>query len=390
MLFIKQGHYMNITIKNNFGNYNSYITPHNAFYNTNLLNKNEYDSFEVSNSNAIFTGKTKSRKQTKRVEEQLRDLDNVHDPYSDVILISKKKFKNLQDKLSKRTEAESTIKLLSNYKKHMFPISEGEVFEFLKEETKQRKRNKHQKSFDFHDILMDELPNSKARLIEQELNIVEQMEHIAKKLDKHEQHEVKSILGIIKEDIYNDNFRIKPTRELLINLNKVTNNQNVVDKIVKKSKEFPNSMTSFDAFVVKNANNTHQEIAEALISPAIISLEHIKPQSDGGETKGGNSIAASRRMNNYRQSTPLNEFIEEFPNIPFQTQRYINDLKQKINRGGIPDIAYTLPEVKESLRKESHGLINIDISDINPKVSKETTDFRSKIDKLVEHFKTKE
>ena len=167
-------------------------------------------------------------------------------------------------------------------------------------------------------------------------------------------------------------------------------NKSAVDNIIKLSHNFPNTATHPDAFIVKYADKSHEEIAELLISPAQISIEHIKPSSEHGESKGSNYLAASRRMNNYRSSTPLDEMIERYPDIPRQTQRYMDDLIAKINRGGLADIGMTLADVKESLYKESKGRIDVDLSKMNPEITQKAESFKSKVGKLIEHFKSKD
>ncbi len=379
---------MNITTNTFIG-----ISPYSLKSKTHsdVINKNEYNSFVLKNDTVSFTGKRINKKEIKLIEEQLRNLDGVHDPYSEVILISKQKMNNLKDKISKRETADSTINLLSKYTQHMFPDSELKIFEFLKEETKRRKAffNGKNKSFDFQDILSDELPYSKTRVIAQQLLVTDEMKQITKKLDKEDQKEALKQIFKIEDSIYDDEFRIQPSKDMLGDLYKTVKNKKIVTELIKKTRDFPNSMTSPDVFVITHANSSHNEIAEALVSPAQISFEHVHPRSKGGATKGGNGIAASRRMNNYRGSRSLKDFIEEFPNIPEYTQQYINDLKQKINRGGIPDIACTLPEVKEALYEQSNGLINIDITGLPISITDRISKFKGHINTLIEHFNQK-
>ena len=155
---------------------------------------------------------------------------------------------------------------------------------------------------------------------------------------------------------------------------------------MQETERFPSSVTSPEVFIVNNANKTSQQIAEAFIHPALISVEHIKPYSKGGESSAKNYIAASTRMNNIRSSTPLHEFIRRFPNIPTCTQRYIDDITLKINRGGLRNLAVAMPEVKEGLNKQSKGLINVDISNISNDVTQGANKLRTKIDELVNYF----
>ena len=125
---------------------------------------------------------------------------------------------------------------------------------------------------------------------------------------------------VLCEAINEDTFKIRAAKSLLSELYKELPDKNKVKSIIDMTDGFPSVANSVDAFIVKNIDSTSQEIAEALVSPASISIEHIRPQTLGGESKGGNYIAASRRMNNYRGSMSYPEFVEKF-------KENINDIK---------------------------------------------------------------
>lgn len=366
--------------------YNSYVLKTDS-----LLRSPTKDSF-IKNENIstpIFTG-TKKKKEVKKYEDILKNIDGLHDPYSDVIMISQKKFKHMQNKIHKRVNAESMNNLMDGYTQHMFP-SELEVFYLLKYETTKAKKHGNASNLTYPAILQSYLPLAKARLVNAQFDVTDSIRDYAKhNLSKNEQKDVENYLTIIDKDIYTDRFRIKYSIDLLRRLYDDIPDKSKVDKIIRLSHNFPNTATSSDAFIVKYADKSQSEIAELLVSPSKISIEHIKPQSAKGEDKGDNYLAASQRMNNYRSSTPLDEVIERYPKIPQQTQRYIDDLITKINRGGLSEIAYTLPGVKDSLYYESKGLINIDISRLNKDITGKIDFFQSKINSLVEKYNNKE
>lgn len=348
------------------------------------------DTFEYNSTSPVFAGKKINKKESKKIEETLKNIDGLHDPYSDVIMISQKKFKHFQNKAYKRSNSESMNNLMNGYTEHMFP-SEQAVFELLKDATRKAKKEGRANNLTYTDILQENLPDAKTRLINDQFNVtVSIREYSRTHLSKNDQKCVEKYLDIIDDEICDDEFRIKPSIKLLANLYDEIDNKSAVDNIIKLSHNFPNTATHPDAFIVKYADKSHEEIAELLISPAQISIEHIKPSSEHGESKGSNYLAASRRMNNYRSSTPLDEMIERYPDIPRQTQRYMDDLIAKINRGGLADIGMTLADVKESLYKESKGRIDVDLSKMNPEITQKAESFKSKVGKLIEHFKSKE
>lgn len=384
---------MNISINNSLNYYNTAIPQYHSYTpKTDSLQRSPSEDCFIKNeniSNPIFTG-AKKKKESKKYEDILKNVDGLHDPYSDVIMISQKKYRHLQGKIRKRSNAESLNNLMDGYKEHMFP-SELEVFYLLKYETTKSKKQGKAGNLTYPDILQRYLPLAKARLVNAQFDVTDSIRDYAKhNLNKKEQKDVENYLTIIDKDIYADRFRIKYSIDLLRRLYDDIPDKSKVDKIIRLSHNFPNTATSSDAFIVKYADKSQSEIAELLVFPSKISIEHIKPQSLRGEDKGDNYLAASLRMNNYRSSTPLDEVIERYPRIPQQTQRYIDDLITKINRGGLPEIAYTLPGVKESLYAESKGLIDIDLSKLNTNITNQIDDFQSRINNLVDKFNTKE
>lgn len=390
---------MNISFNNSFNYYNTAIAQYNSYAPiTNTLQRSPSEDCFIKNdsgiSNPIFTGSKKAtkaeKKEIKTYENMLKNIDGLHDPYSDVIMISQRKYNNLVGKIHKRGNAESMNNLMEDYKKHMFP-SELEVFYLLKYETTKAKKKGNISNLTYSDILKSYLPLAKARLVNNQLDVTDSIrDYSIHNLNKKQQKDVETYLTVIEKDIYADRFRIKYSIDLLRRLYDDIPDKSKVDKIIRLSHNFPNTATSSDAFIVKYADKKQDEIAEFLVSPAKISIEHIKPQSTNGEDKGDNYLAASTRMNNYRSSTPLDEVIERYPKIPHQTQRYIDDLITRINRGGLTDIAYTLPGVKESLEAESKGLIKIDLSRLNPSIREKVDEFHERINCLVEKFNGKD
>lgn len=355
------------------------------------MHLNKSNITPLKNDCINFSGKTKKteKNQTDTIEEHLKELYNVHDPYSDVIMIHKSKFSNLQKNLKNMDSAEEMIGLLYPCKKHMFPDGEAKTFDILVSENERLSNTKkyRNKKVTFSDILQENFEASKQNLIKQEKQILEDIRtYSTDNLDKNEQFFVNTKLDTIRKSIDDDSFRIKPASNLLKTLYEEIPDKEKVDKIISISDTFPNCATSADAFIVKNAHKSSVQIAEALVSPAVTSVEHIKPQSLGGESKGANYIAASRRMNNLRGSMSYADFIKKYPKIPEQTQKYFDDISQKANQGEIPDIAANIYGAKETLFKESGGLIDVQLN-LNKSITDRMHELKGKIDELLAHFK---
>ena len=337
-----------------------------------------------------FCGKAK-KKDIPSIEEHIKDMHNVHDPYSDVVMISKSKFKRIKELLGTSESAKDMINVLNSCKQHMFPEGEAKVYDILisdAEKLSKTKKYKH-KDVTFSDILTERLSESKQNLIDQQKAVIDRMRSYgSENFDKAEKALLNEKLQVIESEIAKDTFRIKPSVGLLRELYGEIGDSKKVDKLIEMTEAFPNCATSADAFIVKNAQKSSKDIAEALLSPAQASVEHVRPQSIGGESVGGNYIAASKRMNNLRGSMSYKEFIQKFPNIPECTQKYFDDIIKKVNGSQIPDVAAYIFDVKDTLKKESEGLIDVHIK-LDDSILEKLNKFAGELSKLVSHFNIK-
>lgn len=356
----------------------------------NFTSRNKKKKVKTDQTSQVKQTKTKKtdspKKISKRVEETFKNMEGLHDPYSDVIMITSDKLTRFQDKLKKRTNAESMTNLLNGYTQHMFP-TEKEVFNLFKHDIEEAKQRGVDSNLTLTDILQNNYVDAKSRLVNSQMDVLDEIRVLSKKKLKRDDKEyVDLYLAIIEKDIYNDSFRIKSSRELLSRLENELSDKQTAKEIIKLTKKFPNTSTNSDAFIVKNYNKSPEEIAELLISPSQISIEHIKPSSERGEDSPSNYLIASKRMNNYRRSIPLYELIEEYPNIPQQTQRYFDELIARVNCGGLDEIGISIPDVKDSLYEESNGLIDVDISNLSQELVDKSNEMKAKLDELKDHF----
>lgn len=125
------------------------------------------------------------------------------------------------------------------------------------------------------------------------------------------------------------------------------------------AKTMPNSLTSKDAFFVKYSRRENKDIAQRLCTPAMITTEHIQPQSENGKNNTDNYIPLCGDCNSKRGSKSYNEWFLEHPEMPENLQTYINVIYDRIKKGELDDcqdidINY-LEEVIEAVRKATSG-----------------------------------
>jgi hypothetical protein len=326
-------------------------------------------------------------KSPKAIEKVYINIEGLHDPYSDVMMITEKKFNEFKTKLSKRRNSSSAINLLNNYKQHMFK-PELETFDFLCAKTKEARKTNHKdiKALTFADIINEALPEARERIKPEQMSVVEEMKKVSSKMSEHSQKILEPHFKKAKEGIENDTFRIQPTIAELEGLRKQIPENKLFNSLIETAARFPSSATSSTVFILQHAGQTHEEIAMDLIKPSLESIEHIKPKSHGGASSPQNYIIASTRMNNLRKSLSLPKFIRRHPDIPRCSQKYINDLIKVVNRGGGHGIGQNIPDVKAQLFEESKGFLDINIDKLNEQNVKAHDSMQSMIANLKEFF----
>ena len=346
------------------------------------------DSFELQN-NVNFTGK-KPTVRYKTIEEIYTSIDGLHDPYSEVIMISKKGFKLFKEKAKRSYNSDSMLKLLNNYQQHLFE-PEKQMLEIFTQKTREAKMAdpKEAKHLNFQMILQEMLPQAKKQLKPEQRQVLEDMKKVSMEMSENSRKVLEPLFKKTSEQIENDTFRIQPTIKEFESLRKQIPENKLFNNLIETSAHFPSSATSATAFIVKHANESHEEIAIAMIKPSLISIEHIQPKSKRGASSAENYIAASTRMNNLRKSLSLPKLIRRYPKIPEYTQMYFDGLINKVNRGGVRKIGVTLPDVKETLFEESKHFIDVNIDALSPQIVKQNNSIKSKLDELLDFFSYK-
>ena len=136
----------------------------------------------------------------------------------------------------------------------------------------------------------------------------------------------------------------------------------VWEKLKDRAVYLPTSGTSENAFIVKYADRTQQEVAKRLMRPSVATIEHIQPNSLDGENTIGNFLLASAGANSMRSNMPLTKFIEMYPSIPKKCQAYVEQIINYIHRGWLKGNTAYPYKIKSKLAKESEGKIDLDLS----------------------------
>lgn len=354
---------------NNFS-YNNYRGANNS-----LPTPRVNTQFYLAKDCVNFTAKTdptmtkEQKADLEKLNSNLKNIEGLHDPYSDVIIITQNKINSFHKKMEKNSSIDKTIQYLEGFKQNMFANGEARVFDMLKKTNEIWKMDPdlENEQWDFADILRSKYIGSRKRLVTQQYQVLDDIiEYSKDALDKHDQKIIKKAVKDVENTIDDDTFRINTCRTRLYETTPELHNKNAIKDIKHITMAFPNGSNSIDSFIVKNADKTHEEIADALLEPSIGSIEHIKPRSKRGKSDPINYLVATRRMNSLRQALTYDEFKEYVPDLPEKLQRYTDEIIQKTNNGQT-NVGMFLQDVKEAIYDQSSGDIDIDISELDPK-----------------------
>lgn len=284
---------------------------------------------------------------------------NLRCAYSGREMLPLAEARNLYQKLTKRPNAQSAINLLIHYTKYMHDI-ESTVFDIFCEAPHKNKR-------DFQNILKELKPDSLENLKEKQYKILTSTDSIIDSLGEQQAERVIEIRDMSLDKIMNNGvFGRKSPLDMIKAIQAPPEDLDKIIKIYQAWYKLPSSSKDLDAFIVKYAKATHEEIAKRLISTAVGSIEHIKPSQRNGEDKLGNYLLVSATFNNNRSSMPLNEYImlNNELNITKNLQIYMDDVIGEVNNPKSPfaERSYYPESIQKAIRNETRNkvLLNTD------------------------------
>lgn len=405
-----------IKLYSNNSNYNNISLQKNKIQKkTNNIYHSIPDKFIQVNHYVNFEGNKKNKTTNGKF---LKDLRNITDPYSGVILISNEEMDKISEELKHKPNINEKLKYLKKYEKSMLPV-EHNIYKMFEVEASKNKFTT------FSKILQKEKNNSLKKLQEEQLKVIDKISEKTNNLtgknkrlvnaeldeakdrikkdinEKHSfkrkvfiehliKHQCNNILDtaekkLLSEYHFEEVEKIEEARESLENrpLNQAMNGKTPVDlaleikhkylpnyndpykEIIEIARELPTSNTSTNAFIVKYADRSENEISERLLNGSTYTIEHITADSLGGENEADNFILVSKARNEARGNLPLKVFIKQYPGIPKYTQKYMNDVILNANQGKLKDYEWYPYVLKDKL--ESTGInVNLDKYKIPP------------------------
>ena len=290
----------------------------------------------------------------------LRGLKNITDPYFGEKMITASDFEKTAKILLTKNTVKQAISVLNKFRTNM-QVVEKNIFDAF------RFAAPHMPKVQFNDLLKMWYDKALVSLKIEELRVLNEIDDLSVELEPETTFKVMKKTTHCREVIFKDDpadrFKRKTVIDSIDEINPQNDGEEKALSILKKRANYlPTSNTSINAFIVKYASRRHDEIAERLIRASTQSIEHVHPDSLGGENSLDNFILASSAANSLRGNMPLTDFIEMFPQVPSNTQKYIDDIIDVINSGGLKKHQSYPYQIAPTLKRESEGLINLDLS----------------------------
>jgi len=291
--------------------------------------------------------------------QPLRRLRNVPCAFFDIITINSSDIEKIKKEISKKNTVKQSVQYLRKYKHNMLP-TELAIFERFETSAKDSPRMK------FPDLLKKWYPEALIKLKLEEFNVLDDIDRIASKLSPDTnfavRNEITNCRVLLRDNQPDKPFKRKTVLNALDRINPQPGEENIMAELMERANYLPTSATSENAFIVKYANRSHNEISDRLIISSVATIDHLLAASKGGENDIGNFILTSAGANNLKQDMPLKKFIKRFPQVIENCQKYIDFIIDIINRGGLKGNQSYPYKIKTTLARESNNKIKLDLS----------------------------
>ncbi|MBR2525710.1 hypothetical protein IKE67_04525 [bacterium] len=292
-------------------------------------------------------------------DEQVRALGHIVCPCCGIEMMTQEDMHDVSKNLG--CTSKEAVKTLDKYEKHMRPI-EKECFNLLKGWSEEKP------DANFRDLLRENKAPQLAKLQEKQNTILDTVNEISKQLSEKEQQEIQKVTDLTRKLVASDDKEIKFKRKSFIKdvekLEPQISNKEVYAQIHQEAEKMPTSQNDVSAFVVKYSERSHKEIGERLVKLSVGTIEHIHPRSEGGRNVPGNYMLECGGCNHERQSIPLGDWVDAHPEMKENSQKYIDEVIKRINKGEMKGFSFYPEAVAKTLYHESNGKLNLKVEGI--------------------------
>ena len=218
----------------------------------------------------------------------------------------------------------------------------------------------------FPNLLKSWYKDALIQLQQEEIDVIEQIEQIALHMSPETTEailaETAECKRIIENEDPNHRFKRKDVLDALSNINPMPGEEEIMEDLIDMANYLPNSITSENAFIVKYADRSHEEISNRLVRPSLKTVEHLWAKFRKGPNDISNFVVACEGANSLKGDAWLKRFARRFPEVIPNSQAYADFFINAINNGRLKGNQSYPYKIKARYIEQSDGLIQLDLS----------------------------
>lgn len=323
--------------------YQSLLVPKNN-------NGLERDTFVREQNSPFFTSVNAEMKTLRKYADVLGNaysMDNV---------LSKETYDYIFHRIKGMRSDLNALNLISRYKK----ILEGVELKVLNYVLNELRRNKKST---INEVINARLNKSYRALVPEISRVIWEIKDIISTMPESKRKlRANAIVESWERDLLAKDYDAAIIQDkypnILRKMKLAKREQTQKDSICEALGKLPNTTDNFDAFIVNCKDVSRKVFVKRLLTPYLVSIEHVIPRSRGGHANSiGNCILVRTKDNIDRGSDRM---LDKHPERTEFLISYFRRAIEKINQGGMRDILWYPFEVKKSIEQETLNKVNLD------------------------------
>lgn len=328
-------------------------------FNKKKLTKSQETAYEFCKLLGVYEGETLSKVLDKvAVNEKFRTFPKeVRENIKMIESMTRRVFHN----------SKYMVKELEQFEPRMNK-TEKEIFQLIKHYSQKYPNKSFTEIFNEPEVYETNLQ----KLEHAQGEILFDIDKIAEKMSTPSRKKLHNLVKKSYNIFINENPSIKNKRSRIINMfeqieDKIPEKE-LMEEVINTIYKLPSSRNNVSSFIVKYRDSNPNEIADLILRGSSSTIEHVKPHkrpNDPGENDIKNYLVLCKNCNQERQQIPYNEFIKKHPDMPKNTQKYLDKVIEYINKGLLIGFNQYPIHIKKTVADESDGKILLDYSQLD-------------------------
>ncbi len=298
-------------------------------------------------------------------EDLVRSIGHVSCPCCGTKMLTNGDMEDISKELSKKDTAEHYINTLHPYEEYMHK-TEKDVFHKFEQWGKENPKGT------LSNFLAENRESSMKACKDKQSEVFAKINSIASSISSQAGEKFANLTKVYSNTPVNNEEDMKTVRKNILSDIKtsksIINNEEKFKELKTLADSLPTSKNSTDAFIVRYAGKPSEKIGTRLVKLSVGTIEHVKPQADGGRDRIENYLLECGECNHTRGDVSLKDWVEEHPEMKENTQKYFDEVIEKINNNELGRELDNYPNaVRGALKEQSKGTLTYDTSALKPK-----------------------